>query len=164
MLAEGGAQRASSRDDGKPFDCVLPDINVAGEQLRIDAKIRELFQHLKHCRLNNHYGPTETHAATAFHLGTQGDLWPVLPSIGQPIANARIYILDKHREFVPVGVAGELFIGGVGVARGYLNRSDLTDQRFLKDTFTNEDGARMYQTGDLGRWRPDGTIEFIGRN
>ncbi len=164
MLAEGVAQRANSRDDGKPFDCVLQEINVAGEQLRIDDKIRELFQHLKHCRLNNHYGPTETHAATAFHLGTQGDLWPVLPSIGQPIANARIYILDKHREFVPVGVAGELFIGGVGVARGYLNRSDLTDQRFLKDTFTNEDGARMYQTGDLGRWRPDGTIEFIGRN
>ncbi len=164
MLAEGVAQRADSQDDGRPFDCALQEINVAGEQLRIDDKIRKLFQRLKHCRLNNHYGPTETHAATAFHLGTQGDLWPALPSIGQPIANARIYILDKHQMFVPVGVAGELFVGGVGVARGYFNRPDLTDQRFLKDCFTKEDGARMYRTGDLGRWRPDGTIEFIGRN
>lgn len=164
MLAEGVAQRVDSRDHGKPFDCALREINVAGEQLRIDDKIRKLFQHLRHCRLNNHYGPTETHAATAFHLGAQGDLWPALPSIGRPIANARIYILDKHQMLVPVGVAGELFIGGAGVARGYLNRPDLTDQRFLKDRFTKEDGARMYRTGDLGRWRPDGTIEFIGRS
>jgi amino acid adenylation domain-containing protein len=158
MFAEGVAEI------GEPFDCALQEINVAGEQLRINDKIRALFQRLKHCRLNNHYGPTETHAASAFHLGGESDCWPVLPSIGQPIANAQIYILDKHEQFVPVGVAGELYIGGAGVARGYLNRPELTEKRFLRNRFVKEEGSRMYRSGDLGRWRPDGTIEFIGRN
>ncbi len=158
MFAEGVAEI------GKPFDCALQEINVAGEQLRINDKIRALFKRLKHCRLNNHYGPTETHAASAFHLGMESDRWPLLPPIGQPIANAQIYILDKHEQFVPVGVAGELYIGGAGVARGYLNRPDLTEKRFLKNRFAKEEGPRMYRSGDLGRWRPDGTIEFLGRN
>jgi amino acid adenylation domain-containing protein len=159
MFAEGVAQIGQGS-----FDCVLQEINVAGEQLRINDKIRALFTRLQHCRLNNHYGPTETHAASAFHLGMAADRWPPLPPIGQPIANAQIYILDKHEQVVPVGVAGELYIGGTGVARGYLNRPDLTDKRFLKNRFAKEKGARMYRSGDLGRWRPDGTIEFIGRN
>jgi amino acid adenylation domain-containing protein len=158
MLAEGVAEMA------KPFDCALQEINVAGEQLRVNDKIRALFKCLEHCRLNNHYGPTETHAASAFHLGMESDGWPLLPPIGQPIANAQIYILDKHQQFVPVGVAGELYIGGAGVARGYLNRPDLTEKRFLKNPFVKEEGSRMYRSGDVGRWRPDGTIEFIGRN
>ncbi|HET9366286.1 MAG TPA: condensation domain-containing protein [Candidatus Angelobacter sp.] len=159
MLADGVAQIGKG-----VFDSALQEVNVAGEQLRIDDKIRELFQHLNHCRLNNHYGPTETHAASAFHLGTESDRWPLLPSIGQPISNAQVYILDKHEQFVPVGVAGELYIGGAGVARGYLNRPELEAKRFLKNRFAKEKGARMYRSGDLGRWRPDGTIEFIGRN
>jgi amino acid adenylation domain-containing protein len=158
MFAEGVAEI------GEPFDCALQEINVAGEQLRINDKIRALFKRLKHCRLNNHYGPTETHAASAFHLGMESDHWPLLPPIGQPIANAQIYILDKHEQIVPVGVAGELYIGGAGVARGYLNRPDLTEKRFLKNRFAKEEGAWMYRSGDLGRWRTDGTIEFIGRN
>src|SRR6185437_2577637 len=159
MLADGVAQIGEG-----PFDCALQEINVAGEQLRIDDKIRGLFQRLQHCRLNNHYGPTETHAASAFHLGTESERWPLLPSIGQPISNAQIYILDKHEQFVPVGVVGELYIGGAGVARGYLNRPELEAKRFLKNRFAKEKGARMYRSGDLGRWRTDGTIEFIGRN
>ncbi|HET9282375.1 MAG TPA: amino acid adenylation domain-containing protein [Candidatus Angelobacter sp.] len=159
MLADGVAQIGKG-----PFDCALQEINVAGEQLRIDDKIRGLFQRLQRCRLNNHYGPTETHAASAFHLGTESERWPLLPSIGQPISNAQIYILDKHEQFVPVGVVGELYIGGAGVARGYLNRPELEAKRFLKNRFAKEKGARMYRSGDLGRWRPDGTIEFIGRN
>jgi len=158
MFAEGVAEI------GKSFDCALQEINVAGEQLRINDKIRVLFKRLKHCRLNNHYGPTETHAASAFHLGMESDRWPLLPPIGQPIANVQIYILDKHEQFVPVGVVGELYIGGAGVARGYLNRPDLTEKRFLKNRFAKEEGPRMYRSGDLGRWRPDGTIEFLGRN
>ncbi len=158
MFAEGVAEI------GEPFNCALREINVAGEQLRINAKIRALFKRLGHCRLNNHYGPTETHAASAFQLDMETDRWPVLPPIGQPIANAQIYILDKHEQFVPVGVAGELYIGGAGVARGYLNRPDLTEKRFLKNRFAKEDGSLMYRSGDLGRWRTDGTIEFIGRN
>jgi amino acid adenylation domain-containing protein len=159
MFVEGVAQIGE-----EAFNCALQEINVAGEQLRINDKIRELFKRLPHCRLNNHYGPTETHAASTFHLGTERERWPLLPPIGQPIANARIYILDKYEQFVPVGVAGELYIGGAGVARGYLNRPDLTAKRFLKDRFVKETEARMYRSGDLGRWRPDGTIEFIGRN
>jgi amino acid adenylation domain-containing protein len=158
MFAEGVAEI------GEHFDCALQEINVAGEQLRINDKIRALFKRLEHCRLNNHYGPTETHAASAFHLGMESDRWPVLPPIGRPIANAQIYIVDKHEQFVPVGVAGELYIGGAGVAREYLNRPALTEKRFLKNRFAKEEGERMYRSGDLGRWRADGTIEFIGRN
>ena len=87
-----------------------------------------------------------------------------IPTIGRPIANTRVYILDAYGEPAPVGVAGELYIGGAGVARGYLNRAELTAERFVKDPFASEPEARMYKTGDLGRWLPDGNIEFLGRN
>ena len=86
------------------------------------------------------------------------------PSIGRPIANTQIYILDEHGEPVPVGVSGEIYIGGAGVARGYLNRPELSAQRFLRDPFAADESARMYKSGDLGRWRADGNIEYLGRN
>jgi aryl carrier-like protein len=85
-------------------------------------------------------------------------------TVGQPLTNTRIYILDAQGEPVPVGVAGEIYIGGAGVARGYFNRPELTAERFLKDPFISEPEARIYKTGDLGRWLPDGRVEFLGRN
>jgi hypothetical protein len=111
--------------------------------------------------LVNNYGPTETTV-----VATSGSIESSAPvvSIGRPIANTRVYILDGRGEPVPEGVAGELYIGGAGVARGYLNRPELTAERFLQDPFAQEGGARMYRTGDLGRWLPDGNIQFLGRN
>ncbi|MBD2807012.1 AMP-binding protein, partial [Xenorhabdus sp. ZM] len=84
--------------------------------------------------------------------------------IGRPIANTQIYILDAQGEPVPCGVTGEIYIGGAGVARGYLNRPALTAERFIPDPFSALPGARLYKTGDLGRWRPDGNIDYLGRN
>ncbi len=107
----------------------------------------------------NMYGPTETtvwSTCWAVEVGA-----PI--SIGRPIANTRIYLLDPHRQPVPVGVPGELHIGGAGVARGYLNRPELTSERFLADPFSKIAADRMYCTGDLARYRLDGTIELIGR-
>ncbi|MBM7119958.1 amino acid adenylation domain-containing protein [Dyella kyungheensis] len=113
-------------------------------------------------RLVNAYGPTEiTVVASLYDCPSD---FAGTPPIGRPMSNTRIYILDAHGEPVPVGVAGELYIGGAGVARGYLNRPELTAERFLDDPFSTDASARMYKTGDLGRWRPDGTIDFLGRN
>jgi len=109
----------------------------------------------------NLYGPTETTIWSSVEK-LKKDLNGI--SIGRPIANTQIYILDSQGEPVPIGVAGEIQIGGAGIARGYLNRPELTGERFVPDPFSNEPGARMYRTGDLGRWRSDGNIEFLGRN
>ncbi|WP_139837543.1 condensation domain-containing protein, partial [Xenorhabdus beddingii] len=115
-------------------------------------------EHLLHV-----YGPTETTTfATAYEIPVREDEC-VIP-IGRPIANTRIYILDAQGRPVPPAVAGEIHIAGAGVARGYLNRPELTAQRFLTDPFSPEPDARMYKTGDLGRWLPDGDIEYLGRN
>jgi amino acid adenylation domain-containing protein len=108
----------------------------------------------------NTYGPTEaTVIATAIAYSDTDQK----PSIGRPISNTQIYILDHFLQPVPIGVAGELYIGGTGVARGYLNRPELTAECFLPDPFSKENNARMYKTGDLARWLPNGEIEFIGR-
>ncbi|MFN9545795.1 MAG: non-ribosomal peptide synthetase, partial [Cyanobacteriota bacterium] len=140
----------------------LREVVTAGEQLRITEALTACFANGR-CRLHNHYGPTETHVATAFELPAEVNSWLVLPPIGRPIANTRIYVLDGDGQPVPIGVAGELHIGGAGVARGYLNRSELTAERFLPDPFVAEPEARMYRTGDLARWLPDGNLDYIGR-
>jgi amino acid adenylation domain-containing protein len=114
----------------------------------------------------NTYGPTEATVYCCSILlaaGTHG-LPPGEVPIGRPVSNARIYILDRHGVPVPVGVAGEIYVGGAGVARGYLNRAQQTAERFLKDPFIPDANARMYRTGDLGRWRSDGNVEYLGRN
>jgi amino acid adenylation domain-containing protein len=113
-------------------------------------------------KLINAYGPTEASVCATMHEWRSEETGS--PRIGRPIGNTRMYILDKQGEPVPIGVVGELYIGGAGVARGYLNRPELTAERFVADPYAGEAGVRMYKTGDLGRWLRDGNIEFIGRN
>ena len=110
------------------------------------------------------YGPTEA-TVYAVAIGYRaGDVLPTgIVPLGRPIANTRIYLLDRHGAPVPVGVVGEIYIGGVGVARGYLDRLEPTAERFLKDPFCGDPRARMYRTGDLGRYLPDGVIELLDR-
>ena len=115
-------------------------------------------------RLVNEYGPTETVVGCiAYEVGAEWRKKETVP-IGRPIRNTQVYILDAQGEPVPVGVAGELYIGGAGVTRGYLNRPELTAERFVPDRFGKEPGGRLYRTGDVGRWLKDGTIEYLGRN
>jgi aspartate racemase len=114
-------------------------------------------------RFVNGYGPTETTTfACCYAVTPTTDLGDSLP-IGRPIANTETYILDPRRQPVPIGVGGELYIGGPGVARGYLNRPELTAERFVPHPFSDRPGARLYRTGDRVRHRHDGTIEFLGR-
>jgi amino acid adenylation domain-containing protein len=117
-------------------------------------------QLLKKCAaLWNMYGPTETTIWSAAHQVQAGT--PV--SIGHPIANTEFYVVDSHLQPVPVGVPGELLIGGAGLARGYLNRPELTAEKFIADRFRTDAGSRLYRTGDLVRYREDGTLEFLQR-
>ncbi|MET3381553.1 non-ribosomal peptide synthetase [Variovorax paradoxus] len=142
----------------------LRDLVVAGEQLRITPAIRRLFEGSSGSRLHNHYGPTESHVVTAHTLVGAAEDWDDLPPIGTPVDNCRMYLLDAQRRPVPRGVAGEIHIAGVQVARGYLNQPELSAERFLADPFAGDAHSRMYRSGDLGRWRDDGTIEYLGRN
>ena len=142
----------------------LKEVIVAGEQLHISSEIRTLFNSIQGCALHNHYGPTETHVVTSVTLAGAPESWPSLPSIGRPIANTQIYILDDRKQVVPVGITGEIYIGGAGVSRGYLNRPELTAERFIANPFAANRNSRLYQTGDLARWCLDGSIEYLGRN
>lgn len=115
-------------------------------------------------RLINEYGPTETVVGCCVYEVPLAWKPEATVPIGTPIWNMRMYILDQHRNPVPMGVPGEIYIGGKGVARGYLNRAELAAERFLSDPFIREDAARMYRSGDIARWRRDGTLEYLGRN
>jgi amino acid adenylation domain-containing protein len=109
----------------------------------------------------NAYGPTETTVCASFYLCSEEDSGP--PPIGKPLANTALYVLDRNMQPVPVGVPGELHVGGVSLALGYLNRPEMTEDRFVKDPFGDESADRLYKTGDLVRYRPNGDIEFLGR-
>ncbi|MBC8953403.1 non-ribosomal peptide synthetase [Xenorhabdus sp. PB62.4] len=155
---------AEAANDSEDDFSYLAHIITAGEQLRITPAIQRFLQRAGHCQLHNHYGPTESHVVTSYTLGKEIEQWPTLPPIGRPIANTQIYILDEYGQPVPFGITGEIHIAGAGVARGYLNRPELTAERFLADPFSADPNARMYKTGDLGRWLSDGNIEYLGRN
>ncbi|MEG3898402.1 MULTISPECIES: amino acid adenylation domain-containing protein [unclassified Microcoleus] len=114
-------------------------------------------------KLVNNYGPTENTVVTTSGYIPLTEQTDIAPTIGRPIANTQIYILDKYLQPVPMGVVGELYIGGNGLARGYLNRPDLTAQSFIVNPFKPNSGERIYKTGDLVRYRSDGNLEFLGR-
>ncbi|MEH1123085.1 non-ribosomal peptide synthetase/MFS transporter [Micromonospora sp. CPCC 206061] len=149
FLSEDGIERCAS----------LRRVICSGEELPVDLALRTLAA-LPGAELHNLYGPTEAAIdVTAYHCTVDGLTGSARVPIGGPIDNMRVYVLDEHGEPLPVGVPGELHLAGVGLAHGYLNRPELTAEKFV----TGLDGQRLYRTGDLARWRPDGTLDFLGR-
>jgi amino acid adenylation domain-containing protein len=163
MLNAFLADEGKADDDARAASCAtLRHIVCSGEELPT-ALARRCVEALPQASLHNYYGPTEA--------AVDVTAWPATPGalagrsrvpIGGPVSNVRMYVLDEQLRQVPVGVTGELHIGGVQVARGYHRRPSLTAQRFVPDPY-GPAGSRLYATGDHGRWRPDGTIEFLGR-
>ncbi len=141
----------------------LREVITAGEQLQVNPTVRLLFERLPGCSLHNQYGASETHVVSALTLAGVPGSWPAIPSIGRPIVNVRIHLLDAHLEPVPVGVPGELYAAGACVPRGYLNDPVLTAQKMVPDPYAAEPGARLYRTGDSARYLADGQIEYHGR-
>ena len=150
----------------EPHGDILPNkyLILGGEAL--SWKLVDRISQINHsCDLINHYGPTETTVgsltlALEKHLASSGSL--TVP-IGEPIANTCVYVLDQYLNLMPTGVAGELYIGGVGLSWGYLNQPIETANRFVPNRFSDEPGARLYRTGDMARYLPDANIEFLGR-
>ena len=136
---------------------------IVGGDVMPPSVAQRLLQAAPGLRLINAYGPTEgTIVATAHVMTEPAEVSAPIP-IGRPVANAQIYLLDSSGQLVPDGLPGEIWIGGHGVARGYRARPDLTAQRFAADPFSEQPRARMYRTGDIGRWRRDGSLDFLGR-
>jgi amino acid adenylation domain-containing protein/FkbM family methyltransferase len=160
-----GLQQLAERaqEDGRAPGGLL-EILTSGEQLKVTPQIKALLNRLPGCTLFNQYGPSETHAAAAFQLSGGPSGWAERPPIGRAVDNTTIYLADSRIGPVPVGVAGEVLIGGIGLARGYLSQPDWTSERFIPDPFGAVSGSRLYRTGDLARCRADGTIEFLGRS
>ncbi len=150
FVEHGGARRCVS----------LRDVFCGGDAWGLDLYRR--FRDASAARLHNSYGPTETTIEATCWRDEGEALHASLP-IGRPVANTQVYLLDSGLRPVPVGVAGELYVGGAGLARGYLNRPDLTAERFVPNPFGGEPGARLYRTGDLARYFPDGQLEYLGR-
>ncbi len=135
-------------------------VNLAGEPLPLRL-VQQLYQQPGVERVLNLYGPSED--TTYSTCATLPSDIATIPSIGYPIANTQVYLLDAQLQPVPIGEPGELYLGGAGLARGYFNRPDLTAERFVPNPFAHHSSARLYKTGDLARYRPDGNIEFLGR-
>jgi amino acid adenylation domain-containing protein len=145
---------------------VLPQIRclITGGDVVDPGMVRRVMERGAPQRFLNAYGPTEGTTFTTTHLIEEPPVEGRSIPIGRPIANTRVYILNSCLQPVPIGVTGEIYIGGAGVACGYLNRPELTLERFVSDPFAAHADATLYKTGDLGRWRADGAIDFLGRN
>ncbi|SDD36728.1 amino acid adenylation domain-containing protein [Actinokineospora iranica] len=144
-------------------DLDLPDLTTvaqAGEALTLSGPVRRWHARAT-WRLHNHYGPAETHVATAWTAPAAVEDWPGTPPIGRPLPNLRAHVLDAALRAVPAGVPGELYLAGAGLARGYLGKPALTAERFVADPHGT--GQRMYRTGDRARWTRAGELEFLGR-
>ncbi len=155
---------AEMAQEGLSFPASLEHVAIGGEQVRSDAI--EVFYSLRRheVRLHNTYGPTETTVwVLRKDLSVQADSPFARVPIGRPVPNAWVYILDGRGWPTPLGVEGELHIGGSQVGLGYLGRPELTEDRFVADPFSDQSDARVYRTGDLARWLPDGEVEFLGR-
>ncbi|WP_445629593.1 non-ribosomal peptide synthetase [Nostoc sp. DSM 114167] len=136
---------------------------LAGGDVLSVPHVQKFLQTVENCQLINGYGPTENTTFTCCHPITAPLQLDVSIPIGRPIANTQVYILNKNLQSVSIGEAGELYIGGDGLARGYLNRPDLTAEKFISHSFDCNLATRLYKTGDLARYLPDGNIEFLGR-
>jgi amino acid adenylation domain-containing protein/FkbM family methyltransferase len=136
-------------------------VNLAGEALQ-KSLVEQVYEQQTIERVFNLYGPSEDTTYSTFALIERGASEP--PSIGRPVANSQVYLLDAEMQPVPTGIPGDLYIGGAGLARGYLHRAELTAERFVPHPFSTQPGARLYRTGDLARYLPDGKIEFLGRS
>ena len=160
QLAEQCAGRAAALAS-------LAWVTTTGEAMQLTPAVARLFARLRESgggpSLHNFYGPAEAHVVTAHTLAGEPGAWPMYPPIGRPVANARIHLLDRNGQPVPIGVPGELHIGGLCLARGYAHQPHLTAARFVPDPFAEAPGERLYRTGDLARRRVDGTLEFLGR-
>ncbi|MFD0552533.1 amino acid adenylation domain-containing protein [Streptomyces rectiviolaceus] len=152
---------AAAADRGDPLDS-LTDIFQGGEQFRLSTELRDFCSGGWRRMAHNIYGPAETHAVTTATLPDDIDEWPSSASIGEPLWNAAVYVLDDLLQPVPAGVRGELYIGGAQLARGYLGRPDRTAERFVASPFGTP-GSRLYRTGDIVRWHRAGELEFLGR-
>ncbi|MFF7730907.1 amino acid adenylation domain-containing protein [Streptomyces sp. NPDC008001] len=150
----------AAAESGEPLPALV-DVAQAGEALRLSEPVRRFHRGVRR-RLHNHYGPAETHVATAFTLPEREAEWPAAAPIGRPVPRTEVYVLDGCLRPVPPGVVGELYLAGAQLALGYLHRPGLTAGRFVAGPFGGP-GARMYRTGDLVRWSFAGDLEFIGR-
>ncbi|TQF10664.1 amino acid adenylation domain-containing protein, partial [Myxococcus llanfairpwllgwyngyllgogerychwyrndrobwllllantysiliogogogochensis] len=154
---------ADAVSHGATVPTTLREVVTAGEQLQITPALVALFEKLPGCVLENQYGPSETHVVSAFRMQGAPASWPRLPSIGSPLPHTQLFVLDSLGQPTPVGVPGELFIGGAHLALGYTDRPALTAEKFVPHPFSSTPGARLYRTGDSARWTSSGTVEFLGR-
>ena len=139
----------------------LKHIITSGEQPFINAEIEKLLKAYPNLMLHNQYGPSETHVVSSYTICGKDDELPAKIPIGRPINNTQIFLLDKEMEFVPVGIPGDLYIGGYNVANGYINKSELTKEHFIHNPFGDR---KLYKSGDLARWDNSGELEFLGRD